>query len=282
MGRPRRKVSDWFDNSEVQVAWARDYLAGPAARLQNTPKLDYYGIKSFLTSCEATADGRELLTNMCAAWRQRQSKAKGDKRTYSYTLSSNAAKRLLDLAKLHEGNKHKALEWLINQDAESRKQAELDRKKALAEKLDELAKSKGVGLTPTQLKDLRWAEKYKAANEILEKQVAALLQENCEQWALLVDLGQDNKRLTKDQQDRALLRYQDLEQVLAGAVGNASRRARKVPVDTTIGGGASPSLFTEDGELTGKPVTQETAEGQSHGPDEPDAEQPPDSNNAAG
>lgn len=278
MGRPKLKIEDWFSNSERQLAWARGYLEGRDDRAVTSQQWDYNSIVALLHRWQQDASGRERLTRMRNAWNQANSKAKRNKQVYSYTLSREAAKRLLKIAEEAGIDRSAAIEGLINQDAESRARAREERKKAISDKLAELERQSGRGISPTQLKDLKWAEKYKAANDILEEQVATLLQENCEQWALLLDLGQDNKRLTKDQQDRALLRYQEREQVLAGSVGKASRRARKVPVDTTIGGGASPAIFTEDGELTEKQTTQGPAEapaieangGQEHQPSDSD------------
>lgn len=202
--RKPSSVRDWFPGTDPsQVNWARQYWTNKArpdlsARMFGTMAVEV------LEGLAKLPEGYELLTKMRRAWNTHKSKAKGQRKTYSFVISATADRQLRSLA----GGRSKSatLEELIGRGFDLERQMRNERRIEIQKTKEELVRRGHLRAPPTPAE----VTAKKKADSLLEELnehielLRAALHENCLLRVLLEDAQiNPEKLLNAGQQLRA-------------------------------------------------------------------------------
>lgn len=197
------QVRDWFDaNDPAQVGWAKQYWTNKA-RADLSARMHGLHAQTTLEWLAESAEGRELLTKMRRAWNTHKSKAKSERKSYTFVLSATADRQLRALTKGQ--SKSETLEALIRRGFDFEASLRIERRHEIDKAVAEL-KAKGQQTTPSlqevlakqRVAELR--EELKELSEVFE----STLHENFMLRIRLKDAGIDPDGMPEaDQQKRA-------------------------------------------------------------------------------
>lgn len=225
------EVKDWFSgNDSDQIEWAKRYWTNKAQPGMASRMVGFWSLRA-LEDIAVDAEGREVLAKMRRAWNTYKSKAKGERKTYSFVLSATADGQLRALTK--EGqSKSAVLEDLIKRGFEFEEPLRIERRKAIQQAVKEMKERRPLRFGPSLQEELakrraaELKEELKEQSEVME----FALHENCMLRVKLQEAGiNPDGILNADQQLRAQHEFETrlawLNQDLKGRKRLAQKRS---------------------------------------------------------